>query len=155
MDFIFGGATVWFERCWIECRGDGYITAASRPEGQPFGYVFSHCEITGAQPGLQTYLGQPWRDFAGTIFLNTQMSAVVRPAGWHNWSKPERERITRYAEFGSIGPGANAAERVPWARQLTRDQAHAITVPKVLAGHESGIRPRLADRKRSQIRRQL
>ena len=39
-------------------------------------------------------------------YLNTEMSEVVRPAGWDNWNLPEREKTARYAEFGSTGPGA-------------------------------------------------
>lgn len=136
VDFIFGGATVWFEQCQIECRGDGYITAASTPDGQPFGYVFNGCEITGTKAGVKTYLGRPWRDFAATVFQHTKMAEVVRPEGWHNWSKPEREQTTRYAEFGSTGPGANTDKRVAWARRLTAEEAQAITVSRVLAGSD-------------------
>ena len=106
VDFIFGGATVFFERCHIHCLRNGYITAASTPIEQPFGFVFSHCKITGETPEVKTYLGRPWRAFAGTIFLNTEMSDVVRPVGWHNWDKPDREKTSRYAEFKSTGPGA-------------------------------------------------
>src|SRR5262245_35512549 len=47
VDFIFGGATCWFERCKIHCLRDGYITAASTPDTNRYGYVFSNCEITG------------------------------------------------------------------------------------------------------------
>ena len=134
LDFIFGGATVFFERCHIRCAGDGYITAASTPDFQPYGYVFSHCTVTGATPEVRTYLGRPWRDFAQTVFLNTEMSAVVRPAGWHNWSKPVAEQTAHYAEFNSTGPGAKPAERVPWSRQLTAEEAAKFTVAAVLGG---------------------
>lgn len=133
VDFIFGGATCWFERCKIRCLKDGYITAASTPDTNQFGYVFNHCEITGV-PGAKTYLGRPWRDFAATIFLNTKMDEVVRPEGWHNWGKVEKEKTTRYAEFGSTGAGANPAARVKWAKQLTAAEAREITVQKVLSG---------------------
>ena len=47
VDFIFGGATAFFERCHIHCLRNGYITAASTPTEQSFGFVFSHCKITG------------------------------------------------------------------------------------------------------------
>lgn len=133
VDFIFGGATCWFERCQIRCLKSGYITAASTPDTNQFGYVFNHCEITGA-PDAKTYLGRPWRDFAATIFLNTKMDEVVRPEGWHNWGKVEREQTTRYAEFGSTGAGADAAARVKWAKELTAAEAAQLTVKKVLVG---------------------
>src|SRR6478736_1745464 len=44
-DFIFGAATSWFEKCHIHCLKDGYVTAASTPEGTAFGFVFSNCRV--------------------------------------------------------------------------------------------------------------
>src|SRR5215468_14139 len=133
VDFIFGAATAFFESCHIHCLRDGYITAASTPADQPFGFVFSHCKITGETPAVKTYLGRPWRAYGATIFLNTEMSEVVRPVGWHNWTGPEREKTARYAEFNSSGPGAQTQARVTWARQLTEAEANAITLEKVLS----------------------
>lgn len=118
VDFIFGGATAFFERCHIHVLKDGYITAASTPEDHPLGFVFANGKITG-QPGVKTYLGRPWRGFAHTVFLNTEMSEVVRPEGWHNWTGPEREKTARYSEAGSTGAGANPSARVKWTRPVT------------------------------------
>ena len=67
VDFIFGGATAWFERCRIHCRRDGYITAASTPVNAPHGFVFSHCRVTG-EPGVKTYLGRPWRAYSAVAY---------------------------------------------------------------------------------------
>ena len=136
VDFLFGGATAFFENCHIHIRGNGYITAASTPDNQQFGFVFSHCRITAETPETKTYLGRPWRAYSAVTFLNTEMSAVVRPAGWHNWDFPDREKTSRYAEFNSSGPGANPSARVKWARQLTRSQAKNITLKKVLGGFD-------------------
>jgi len=136
VDFIFGGATAFFERCHIHCLRNGYITAASTPTEQPFGFVFSHCKITGETEEVQTYLGRPWRDFASVIFLNTEMSGVVRPVGWYNWDKPAREKTSRYAEYKSIGPGARKEARVLWSRQLSGTEARTITAEKVLGGSD-------------------
>jgi pectinesterase len=133
VDFIFGAATAWFEKCQIHCRRDGYITAASTPNNEPFGFIFSNCKITG-EPGAKTYLGRPWRVYASTIFLNTEMSEVVRPEGWFDWKKPEAHQTARYAEFNSNGAGADPQARVPWAKQLTGTEAENITVEKVLGG---------------------
>jgi len=134
VDFIFGGATAFFERCHLHCLRDGYITAGSTPFEQPFGFVFSNCKITGAAADVKTYLGRPWRPYASVLFLNTSMSEVVRPAGWHNWNFPEREKTVRYAEFNSSGPGANPGRRVAWAHSLTKNEAKRITLEKVLGG---------------------
>lgn len=133
VDFIFGGATAWFARCEIRALGKGYLTAASTPDGQPHGFVFADCRVTAAD-GVKTYLGRPWREFARTVFLRTEMSDAVRPEGWHNWGKPSAERTAFYAEFASTGPGAAPEKRVPWARVLTADEAAAYTPAAVLAG---------------------
>jgi len=142
-DFIFGGETAFFEDCSIVCRRNGYITAASTPQDQAFGYVFSNCRITGETPEIRTYLGRPWRDFASVAFLHTRMSEVVRPEGWHNWGQPSREKTSRYAEFNSTGPGANPGARVQWARALTEEQAKALTAENVLKGQD-GWNPKAA-----------
>ena len=135
VDFIFGAATSWFEHCQICSRGaGGYLTAASTPNDVPYGYVFSHCEITGENPATRTYLGRPWRIYASTIYLNTEMSEVVRPEGWNDWKKPETHHTARYAEYNSTGPGASPATRAPWAKQLTAAEAAEITVARVLGG---------------------
>jgi pectinesterase len=133
VDFIFGGATSYFDRCEIDCVGNGYITAASTPAGQPFGLVFSRCTISGPA-GVRTYLGRPWRPYAEVAFLNTQMSEVIRPAGWHNWNQPEREKTSRFAEFGSSGPGASPNERAPWSKTLPASEAAGISPESVLSG---------------------
>ena len=131
VDFIFGAATAYFNRCAIRVKRDGYITAASTPKDQPFGFVFADCSISGPD-GVKTLLGRPWRDFARTIFLRTEMSAVVRPEGWHNWSKPQAEHTTFYAEYGSSGAGASPVTRVSWAHALTAAEADALTPARVL-----------------------
>jgi len=134
VDFIFGAATAWFEKCHINCRSNGYITAASTPVDQPFGFVFSNCRITGDKPDVKTLLGRPWRIYASTIYLNCEMSAVVRPEGWFDWKKPEAHTTARYEEFNSTGAGASPQTRVDWAKQLTGAEAKKITIEKVLGG---------------------
>lgn len=134
VDFIFGAATAFFERCHIHCLRDGYITAASTHDTAAFGFVFSNCRITGETPEVKTYLGRPWRAHSAVAYLNTEMSAVVRPVGWHNWNLPEREKTARYTEYASRGPGAKPRERVGWSRQLTKREASLITLEKVLGG---------------------
>ena len=86
VDFLFGNATAVFDHCTIRSKNGGYVTAASTPAEKPFGYVFLDCTLTGE--GVKAYLGRPWRDYSAVAFLNTEMAAVVRAEGWHNWDKP-------------------------------------------------------------------
>jgi len=131
VDFIFGAATAWFENCEIHALRDGYLTAASTPQDVPFGFVFSHCKITG-ESNVKTFLGRPWRQFGSTIFLNCEMSDVVRPEGWNDWKKPHE--TIRYAEFQSSGAGATPTNRPSWTKQLSRAEAKRIVIEKVLNG---------------------
>ncbi len=133
VDFIFGAATAWFQNCEIHALRSGYLTAASTPVDSPFGFVFSHCQITG-EPGVKTFLGRPWRLYASTIYLNCEMSDVVRPEGWNDWKKPEAHTTARYAEFHGTGPGASPENRPAWIKQLTPAEAKKISVQKVLGG---------------------
>lgn len=91
-DFIFGGATALFEKCTIHCKANSFITAASTPEGKPFGFVFKQCKINAAEGINKVHLGRPWRSFAKTAFLNCEMGDFIHPEGWDNWSNPENEK---------------------------------------------------------------
>lgn len=133
VDFIFGAATEWYENCQIHCIGGGYITAASTREDVCFGLAFNRCRIT-AEPDVKTFLGRPWRANASTLFLNCDMSDAVKPEGWNDWGKPERQKTARYSEFNSTGPGGAKDKRVPWSRQFTADEAKDITKEVVLSG---------------------
>jgi pectinesterase len=132
-DFIFGGSTAWFEKCRIYATAGGYLTAASTPDFQSFGYVFNQCEVDGA-PGVKTFLGRPWRDYAKVVYLHTKMSDVVRPEGWNDWKKPIAHQTATYAEFDSTGPGGDKSKRADWSKQLTADEAGTYNVEKVLDG---------------------
>jgi pectinesterase len=133
VDFIFGGATAYFERPRIHVLRNGYITAPSTPPAERFGLVFAHGTITG-EPGVSTYLGRPWRDYGASTFVEMTMSDAVRPEGWHNWDKPEREKTARFAEYGNRGPGANPSARVAWRKTLSDGDAAALTPAAVLGG---------------------
>jgi len=142
-DFIFGSATAVFERCVIFSKKSGqYITAASTPEGQPFGYVFIDCTLTSDAPTGSVYLGRPWRPFARTVFLRSTLGSHIRPEGWHNWSKPDAEKTTLYAEFENQGPGASPATRVGWSKQLTPHEAKAYTREAIFGGRPDWLTTR-------------
>ena len=94
-DFIFGPSTAWFEDCTIESLINSYVTAASTPKDQPFGYIFNHCRLIAAEGVDQVYLGRPWRDYGYTLFMNCEMGRHIRPEGWHHWEK-QREQTARY-----------------------------------------------------------
>lgn len=131
-DFIFGWSTAVFEDCEIFSKEGGhYITAASTEENTPYGFVFKNCRLTGNAPENSYYLGRPWRPYAKTVFIDCYLENHIKPEGWHNWEKPHAEETTFYAEYGSKGPGANPAERVEWAHQLTKEEAAEYTLSNI------------------------
>lgn len=154
VDFIYGSGTAVFDRCRIHSKNGGYVTAASTPQEKPYGFVFLRCRLTGEAtpwdpaatnpattqaaraPNKMTYLGRPWRDFAAVAFIGCEMGDHIRPEGWHNWGRPEREGTSRYVEFGSTGPAGDLSKRVTWAKRLTREEAERVTVREVLAGKD-------------------
>ncbi|RXG32261.1 pectinesterase family protein [Leeuwenhoekiella marinoflava] len=130
-DFIFGWSQAIFENCEIYSKEGGqYITAASTEEGEPYGLVFINCKLTGDAPKNSVYLGRPWRDYAQTVFINCNMGAHIKSEGWHNWSKPEAEQTTFYAEYNSTGVGASQ-NRVSWAQLLSEEEASKFTRTKL------------------------
>lgn len=122
-DFIFGPSTALFEGCVIHSKANSYITAASTPAAIRVGYVFKACKLTADADVSKVYLGRPWRPYAATVFIDCEMGGHIRPEGWHNWRNPANEQTARYAEYGSTGDGASTEARVPWARQLTPEEA--------------------------------
>lgn len=124
VDFIFGNAAAVFSNCEIHSRGAGYITAHSRTlPGGSTGFVFDHCRITGSDTGKGVFLGRPWRPYSRVAFLECFVGDHIRPEGWDNWGDAANEKTAWYGESGSTGPGASAAQRVPWARPLTAGDA--------------------------------
>ena len=135
-DFIFGPATAVFEDCIIHCKKNSYITAASTPQGQPYGFVFIDCTVTASTNDLKVYLGRPWRPYAQTVFIRTNLGKHIRPEGWHNWKKPEAEKTAFYAEYKSKGAGASPETRVDWSKQLKSREAKKYDPKLVLAGDD-------------------
>lgn len=136
-DFIFGPSTAWFEACTICSKANSYVTAASTPVDQAYGYVFHGCRLTAAEGVDQVYLGRPWRPYAHTVFMSCELGGHILPAGWHNWNNTDNERTARYAEYANTGEGARPRQRVAWSRQLSRREAAAITLENVF-GHDTG-----------------
>ena len=127
-DFIFGPSIAWFQNCEIHSKANSYITAASTPAGQKYGYVFYKCRLTADKDVDKVYLGRPWRPFAATIFMDCELGKHIRPEGWHNWNNAKNEETARYAEYGNKGEGASTKSRVKWSKQLSKKEAAKVTL---------------------------
>ena len=154
VDFIFGAGKAVFDDCDIVSldRGsktnNGYITAASTPTSQRFGFLFLHSRLKKESPAMASHsvtLGRPWHPFAdpdavaNVVFIDTWMDDHIGEKGWDRMSSVDSTgtRIwyepasARFAEFGSRGPGAvkSASRRV-----LSADEARRYTAAAVLDG---------------------
>ncbi|MBR1631891.1 MAG: glycoside hydrolase family 88 protein [Paludibacteraceae bacterium] len=141
-DFIFGWSVAVFERCRIHSKRNSYITAASTPQGQRFGYVFHRCSLTADSGVTKCYLGRPWRIYAQTVYVSCNLGAHILPKGWHDWNKPDSHASTYYGEYDNVGAGADQSMRVSWAHRLTPSEASVYTPQIVLSG-EDGWNPEI------------
>ena len=145
VDFIFGGAAAYFEGCeffskYIGKPVNGYVTAASTPENEPYGYVMNRCRFTGNCPPNSVYLGRPWREYAKTVLIDCFMDAHIFEEGWDDWGKENAHKTIYYAEYGSYGPGATIDKRPAWIKRLTKEQLDYYKKERVLGG-EDGWNP--------------
>ena len=129
VDFIFGSATAFFNRCHLHGKQDGYFTAASTAAETPVGYVFYKCRLTTAPEVKSMYLGRPWRPYASTYFVECDMDGEINPQGWHNWGDKANETTARYGEYGCTGRAASREGRAEWSKTLTEEDAKRLTDP--------------------------
>lgn len=132
-DFIFGPSVAWFENCTIKSKTNSYVTAASTPNGQKYGYVFNKCRLIADEGVSKCYLGRPWRPYAYTLFMNCEIGKHIIPVGWHNWGKTDNEKTARYIEYNNTGEGADTSKRCAWSKQLTKKEAAKITPKEVFS----------------------
>jgi pectinesterase len=136
-DFIFGEATCVFQSCTIKALTNSYITAAANRRGHEFGFVFLDCKLIADTGVTKEYLGRPWRPYAKTVFIRTQMGSHILPEGWNPWKGdlmfPDKEKTAYYAEYGSTGKGGNTAKRVGWSHQLSSKEVKKYTLKNIFA----------------------
>lgn len=144
VDFIFGGARAYFEGCEIRSLNrnmdvNGYVTAASTPKGEPYGFVFHGCSFT-AEEGIAAgtvYLGRPWREWAQTVLLDCWLGPHIAPDGWWDWDKLAAHDHSLYAGANLFGPAGDAGTWASWAHCLDKREAKRYARELVLAGEDS------------------
>ena len=126
VDFIFGNAAVVLQDCDIHARRPNsgqknMVTAQGRTDpNQNTGIVIQRCRI-GATSDLQpvkgsfpTYLGRPWKEYSQTVIMQSDISDVIRPEGWSEWTGTFALNTLTYREYANKGAGAGTARRVKW-----------------------------------------
>lgn len=141
VDFIFGGACAYFEGCEIRSLNrnmdvNGYVTAASTPEGEPYGFVFHGCSFTAAQDVApdSVYLGRPWREWAQTVLIDCWLGQHIKREGWWDWAKPAAHERAHYAGASLHGPASDAENWAPWAHELDATATTRYAREQALSG---------------------
>ncbi|WP_432484233.1 pectinesterase family protein [Kineococcus esterisolvens] len=153
VDFIFGRGTAVFDRTTIHAlsRGsssnNGYITAASTADTNPYGFLITDSRITSDAPANSFHLGRPWRgwsddytkngveypDSRGQVTIReTALPEAVKSSPWTGMS-PNLWTDGRFFEYRNTGAGAAVNDDRP---QLTDEQAASATKWAYLAGSD-------------------
>lgn len=119
VDFIFGGATAYFEDCEFVSVEEGYVFAPSTPCDVGVGFVANNCRfIADKGVGKGTcYIARPWRDFGAVELINCYLGEHINPAGFDDWGKTHAHKTVRFVERSSYGEGANG-ERPSYVKTL-------------------------------------
>ncbi|EEF43188.1 pectinesterase [Ricinus communis] len=126
VDFIFGDATAVIQNSLIIIRTPdpgqrNAVTAHGRADKrESTGLVIQNCRILPEQSlfpvisEFPSYLGRPWKQYARTVIMESEIGSVIQPAGWLEWTGNLYLDTLFYAEYGNRGPGANTNLRVKW-----------------------------------------
>ncbi len=144
VDFIFGRGTGVFDRCQIQSlsRGsssnNGYVTAAATNSANPYGFLFSQCNLTSNAPAQTVYLGRPWHPggdanaIGQVLFRDSTLGAHIKSAPWTDMSGFSWQSA-RFDEYKNTGAGSGVNGNRP---QLTDAQAPNYTRQRYLAGSD-------------------
>ena len=103
VDFIFGGATAYFDNCEFRSVEPGYVFAPSTPEEVETGFVARNCRFTRSNeqdvPDASCYIGRPWREYAKIRLENCELGPHIHPDGWHDWGKTAARQTIRFEGY--------------------------------------------------------
>lgn len=71
-------------------------------------------EFEAVKGWFKSYLGRPWKKYARTVFLKTDLDGLIDPRGWTEWRGDFALSTLYYGEFMNTGAGAGASRRVNW-----------------------------------------
>ena len=108
VDFIFGGATAYFDNCEFRSVEEGYVFAPSTPADVEVGFVCTNCRFTAVDGVAMAscYIARPWRNHAYVKIEGCYLGEHINPAGFDDWGKADAHSTVRFFEINSYGPGA-------------------------------------------------
>ena len=118
VDFIFGGATAYFDNCEFVSVEEGYVFAPSTPSDVEIGFVAKNCRFTATDNvGEGTcFIARPWRNHAYVSIENCYLGSHINPLGFDDWGKKEAQETVRFYEKNSFGPASNGT-RPPYVNK--------------------------------------
>lgn len=124
VDFIFGGATAYFDNCEFVSVEEGYVFAPSTPEDVQTGFVARNCRFTATDDVKEEscYIARPWREYAKVRLEQCYLGEHIHKEGFHDWGKTEARGSVVFEEIGSYGPGAQGAVRPDYVHFLSGKQ---------------------------------
>lgn len=118
VDFIFGGATAYFDNCEFVSVEEGYVFAPSTPSDVEVGFVCRNCTFTSKNGVADSscFIARPWRNHGYVSIENCYLGEHINPAGFDDWGKTEAQKTVRFYEIDSYGPGA-VGKRPEWVNK--------------------------------------
>lgn len=126
VDFIFGSSATIIQNSRIIVRKPGpgqfnTVTAdGTKQRNMATGIVIQNCEIVPEQAlfpvrfQFKSYLGRPWKQYAKTVVMESNLGDFINPLGWSPWDGNMFLDTLYYAEHANTGPGSNLNGRVKW-----------------------------------------
>lgn len=127
------------------------ITAQGRTgPSMPTGIVIQDCRVM-ADPlldkvAIKTYLGRPWKQYARTVFMESDIGDMVAPEGYNPFDGKDGPNTAEsfYGEYMNTGAGAKVEARAKWPLvkpNLTLEVAQTYTGAAFLPGAEAWLKP--------------
>ncbi|KAJ6427195.1 hypothetical protein OIU84_022737 [Salix udensis] len=94
-------------------------------------------DLLPVKSSFPTYLGRPWKEYSRTVIMQSSITDVINPAGWHEWSGSFALSTLFYAEYQNSGAGAGTSSRVTWAGYkviTSATEAQVFTPGNFIAG---------------------
>ncbi len=145
VDYVWGGGTVYFDRCTFHSVNNGYLVQ-SRNDEQHYGYVFVDCTLTGT-PNIERYVLariEPVRfPHSHVALIDCRIGSFLSPAGWLLDKAPGATAVgpadkVRYWEYHSTdlaGKPLDVSKRLAVSRQISAEEAAKMRdVAHVLGG---------------------
>lgn len=130
VDFIWGGGSVYFDRCDILAVHDGYLVQSRNRADKP-GYIFVGCKISIA-PDVTRYvlarIDPKVYPYSHVAYIDCTINGPLTPAGWvfDGPGKDAPKDHVRFEEFHSTdaaGKPLDVSERHAASHQLTQEEA--------------------------------